>query len=189
MMYLFLNGFYQLFQLPAHVLFLITLGLSLGQQFGLHPAQIHASRHIALPLPTLVLSLMCGLILGLQKLPAWPYELGILFITLLLGMCVILQWRLALWGLLCISSSGGILLGLIAEPLILPSFSAEKISSILAGITVGGGILCAGVTLIASVLGRFWQGLGIRIIGSWVTACVLLVLALHWLGNRLPSSA
>ena len=86
------------------------------------------------------------------------------------------------------SGIGGLLLGITAEPLLLPSFSAGKISSIFAGITLGAGLLSASVTLFAGVLQQWWQGLGVRILGSWITACTLLVLALHWLGHKLPVS-
>ncbi len=177
---MFMHGFSQLFQLPTHVLLLIVLGLCIGQQFGLQQHST-AGRYIAFSIPSLVLSVMLGLILSSQPLPAWPYALLALGLNLIIGIGVILQWRLPLSVVLIFSILGGLILGLSADPLLLPSFSAEKIASVFMGITVAAGLLGAMVTLIATVLQRFWHGLGVRILGSWVTACTLLVLALHWL--------
>ena len=183
---LFIRGFEQLFQLPPHLLLLIVLGLCLGQQYSLqHNRDFHATRKIALTIPTLVLSVMLGLILSTQNIPAWPYPMLLLSLTLLLGSSVILQLPLPLWLLLGVSALGGMLLGISAEPLILPGFSPSKIASVFVGITLASGLLCAAVTLFASILHRLWQGIGVRILGSWVTACALLVLALHSIGDKL----
>ena len=188
MLSLLLNGITQVLQLPTHVLFLCVLGLCLGQQYHLHPLTRQQGRIVAIPIATLVLSVTFGLLLNLQSIPAWPYPLWVLLLTLLMGGCVVLQWRMAFIWLIGISGIGGLLLGITAEPLLLPSFSAGKISSIFAGITLGAGLLSASVTLFAGVLQQWWQGLGVRILGSWITACTLLVLALHWLGHKLPVS-
>lgn len=190
MLSLLLNGITQVLQLPTHVLFLLVFGLCLGQQYHLHPRTTQQGRIVAIPIATLVLSVMFGLLFNLQSALLWSYAyaLWLLLLTLLVGGCVILQWRMAFIWLVGISSIGGLLLGITAEPLLLPSFSAEKISSIFAGITIGAGLLSVSVTLLAGVLQQWWQGLGVRILGSWITACTLLVLALHWFGHKLPVS-
>jgi urease accessory protein len=50
----------------------------------------------------------------------------------------------------------------------------------LIGTACGGIATMAVMVALSAVLGRIWQGIGLRVAGSWTAAIAILVLALRW---------
>jgi urease accessory protein len=50
----------------------------------------------------------------------------------------------------------------------------------LVGTACGGIAAMAAMVTLSAVLGRIWQGIGLRVAGSWTAAIAILVLALRW---------
>jgi urease accessory protein len=147
---------------PAHLLALIALGLLIGGR---------------LPAAAFALGLFGGLVaiaLGTGETPALDILLAI---TALAGILVALAQPLPVTVTVGIAAVAGAALGLDSPP--------EAISIVVATATlIGTGIsACLTVILIAIVAGRLkrdWQRIGVRIIGSWIAATAILVLALRF---------
>lgn len=165
---------------PAHLMVLLALGLLLGQQ---------TSSTIRTSLGWYVLSL-CGALLLTRVLPRVDQgELSLLGLALCLGLFVILKLRINLALVITLSISTGVLIGLDSRVSALPGLGASKIYLQLLGIAFSASLLLSLLTLISFYLNKLLAGIAVRIIGAWVTAGSLMVLALllHGLIQANPS--
>jgi hydrogenase/urease accessory protein HupE len=149
----------------AHLLALIALGLLIGGQRARLTAAAFA------------LGLTGGLVaiaLGTGETPALDILLAM---TALAGILVALAQPLPAAGTAGIAVIAGVALGLDSPP--------EAISIATATfMLIGTGVCaCVALILIATVAGRLtreWQRIGMRIVGSWMAATAILVLALRF---------
>jgi urease accessory protein len=172
---LFLHGFMHTLQLAPHILILAALGLLLGQQ---------GIRHFRAALPALVLSVASGLTLSRYYSPAWDMNLILPLLAACTGLLVILKLSLPPWVSLTLALLIGLLIGVGSNPFMLPGFSSLKVFTILAGVATSASLLVLCVSVSGFYINRLWQGIGLRVMGSWVTASALLVIALSFVSGK-----
>ncbi len=148
---------------------LLALGLLLGQQT---PSTIRTS------LAVYVAGLGSALLLTRVLPRMGQSELSLLILALSLGLLVILKLRINLALIVTLSISASLLIGLDSRVSALPGLDASKIYLQLLGIAFSASLLLSLLALISFYLNKLLAGIAVRIIGAWVTAGSLMVLAL-----------
>lgn len=148
---------------------LLALGLLLGQQ---------ALRTIRSSLGFYVLSLVSALILTRFLARIEHSELSLLVLALSLGLLVILKLRLPAALVLTLSISAAVLIGLDSKVTGLPGLAPSKIYLQLSGTGLSATLILGVLTTLSYYLNKLLAGIAVRIIGAWVTAGSLMVLAL-----------
>jgi hydrogenase/urease accessory protein HupE len=164
----FYNGLLHPVFVPAHMLLLMALGLFVGQQ-GAKDHQVA----VAVFLVAVTLGLMA----------AW-FSLGDQLEMLILGTAavtgVLIAARLAVgrYGCALATALAGLLLGMDSAQDMLSG--KERFIS-LVGSAVGIYLLFLYPVAIADIFSKkSWQKIGVRVVGSWIAASALLVLALSY---------
>lgn len=148
---------------------LLALGLLMGQQ---------TSSTIRTSLAVYVISLIGALLLT-RILPRMDQgELSLLVLALSLGLLVILKLKINLALVVTLSVSAGLLIGLDSRVSILPGLSAYKIYLQLLGTALSASLVLSVLVLSSFYLNKLLSGIAVRILGAWVTAGSLMVLAL-----------
>jgi urease accessory protein len=172
---LFLNGFMHTLQLAPHILLLAAMGLLLGQQ---------GIRHFRAAFPAFILSVASGLAASRYDAPAWDINLILPVLAACTGLLVILKLALPQWVSLTLALLIGLLIGISSNPFMLPGFSSLKVFTILAGAATSASLLIVCVSVPGFYINRLWQGIGLRVLGSWVTASALMVIALSFVSGK-----
>jgi len=152
---------------PAQVMSLLVFGILVGQQ-GVKQLQA----------VVMVFLLSVGVGIGVAGLfPSVQPSLPLLGLAVLIGLLVALARPLPWLVNLGIAASLGGLLGM-------DSAQAEMTGRAMWASLLGSGIALYLLTLYAMVFAEYfsrhaWQRIGLRVIGSWVAAAALLVLALR----------
>ena len=155
---------------PGHLLVLLALGLLLGQQdkFSLRSS-----------LGLFVLSLVLALVLTPLLPPLQYNEFILLLLAFILSLLVIIKLPLPLGLVLCLSvSTTALLLGLDSRAPRLPGLAVSKLYLHALGTSLSASLI---LTLLASLsfyLNKLLAGIAVRIIGAWIAASSLMVLAL-----------
>ena len=154
---------------PGHLLVLLALGLLLGQQdkFSLRSS-----------LGLFVLSLVLALVLTPLLPPLQYNEFILLLLAFILSLLVIIKLPLPLGLVLCLSVSTALLLGLDSRAPRLPGLAVSKLYLHALGTSLSASLI---LTLLASLsfyLNKLLAGIAVRIIGAWIAASSLMVLAL-----------
>ena len=153
---------------PTHALGLLALGLLIGQQ--------PAGKRLA-PLLLFVLALAGGLLalaFAVGETPAATVLLAAVAVSGLL-VAVGLSLPLPLIGLLALLV--GATIGLDSPPEVI---SIEEAVVMLLGTAIGGTLALVLVVAGAARMGRDWQRLGVRVLGSWTAASALLAIAVRF---------
>lgn len=167
---IFYNGMLHPYLIPGHLLVLLALGLMIGQ---------HAPGSSRFALPTFLAAFVASATLA-SSLPMVILPETILFVvSLLAGMMVAASLAPGIVLPILLTVAAGIVLGLNSGTEGVPSGQAGVE---LAGTVVGAflGILYAGG--LSAWLSRFrsWPPIAVRVFGSWISACALLVLVLEY---------
>lgn len=151
----FLAGFWQFF-LPTHLLAVGALGLAVGQ-----------GRRAVLLAP-FALGLVAGALVIAAAVREMPAATALLAVAALAGALVVLAWTppLLLGAMLALNSP--------PHALTIPAAIAMQVGAGVAALAT-----LALVAFIASRAVRPWQHVGVRVIGSWIAASAILVLALR----------
>jgi urease accessory protein len=152
---------------PAHLMALAAFGLLLGQQ---------TPRQRYLLLAIFAASLLSGTAAVTAALAAENPDVVVLVAAAILGLMVVLARPLPLTGVAPIVFALGIALELDSVP--------QEISMRATLVTLGGTALAAFaipalLAVLTAYLQRDWQRIGIRVLGSWIAAGAILVLALR----------
>lgn len=153
---------------PTHALGLVALGLLIGQQ----PA---GKRRV--PLLLFALALAGGLIalaLAVGETPAATVLLAAVAVSGLL-VAVSISLPLLLLGLLAFMVGAAI--GLDSPPEVI---SLAEATAMLLGTAIGATLALALVVACVARMGRGWQQLGVRVLGSWTAASALLAIAVRF---------
>jgi hydrogenase/urease accessory protein HupE len=161
----FVDGLLNPLTTPAHVLTLLALGLLLARQ----PQRFAVLLIFALALAGGFLAI----VLAVETTPA---RTVLLAVAAALGMMVAAAWapKLLAWPLAAIA---GAVLALDSPP---QAVRIAEAYATLAGTAVGA---CAILVVVAALAGHAnadWQRLGVRILGSWIAASSILVLAVQF---------
>ena len=163
----FYGGLLHPLLVPAHLLALTALGLFLGQQVprtrvGL--TGVFAAAQIA------------GVIAIVSAASPMYQDLVVLIAAAALGMLVALAHPITPLVSLPLVASVGIALMLDSVP---QEFSMHATFLALVGTLIGAFVIVTFVAEIARAAGRAWQRIAVRIVGSWIAASAILVLALR----------
>jgi urease accessory protein len=153
---------------PAHVVALIGLGLIAGRNFRSAGAAIIAAFAL-------------GLAGGLGAI-AWgvgetPASDMLLAGAALCGLIAATGFSVSSWLAAPLALVSGAALGLDSPP---ESILLREAVAMLVGTACGGIVTLTVVALAASAIARLWQGIVLRVAGSWTAAIAILVLALRW---------
>jgi hydrogenase/urease accessory protein HupE len=162
----FYNGLLHPVFVPAHLLLMIALGLFLGQQ---GPKENQPA------LAAFLLATIAGLTTAWFS-PGSGMEAILLVAAAAAGLLIAINPRVGLWGCAVITTLAGFLLGMDSAQESLAG--RDKLAALF-----GSGIAIYFLTLYPMALAdRFnhkaWHRIGVRIVGSWIAASALLVLAL-----------
>jgi urease accessory protein len=169
----FVGGLLHPLTVPAHLVALIALALLIGQQ-GKGRLLVPSTAFAA------------GLALGLAAIMLAARQTSAVDVLLvsaaLAGVLVALAPRLPVLACALLAAIAGIALGLDSPP--------QAISLAVARLTlIGTGLgACLALAIIAvgtSYLAREWQRIGVRVLGSWIAASAILVLALRFARGQL----
>ncbi|MCG6937798.1 MAG: HupE/UreJ family protein [Gammaproteobacteria bacterium] len=169
----FFNGFLHPVVVPAHLLLLIAVGLFFGQQ---------KLKEIHMPLMVFLLSTMSGLVATTVS-RAYQVEDIILAGAAIVGLLIAIAHPIKLFWISTVGAVAGFLLGFDSMQDTL--FGVQKYVGLFGSAV---GIYCFSLypMLIADYFKKKpWQKIGIRVIGSWIAASALLVLALSMSAARL----
>jgi len=166
----FMQGIMHPLQTPSHLILILGLGFLIGQQGKL--------KLLALP-PFFVLS---GFLLNQYSSLHWNTELILLALSLISGILLIFRIKLPLSILLVLLMVCGVILGLDSSPLMIPGLGFNSIVSWLLGaaITINAGLIA--MSLFAYFLNHFWNGIILRVAGSWIATSAIFVLTLSIAG-------
>ncbi|WP_405232717.1 HupE/UreJ family protein [Lentisalinibacter salinarum] len=163
----FYNGVLHPLLVPAHVLLILATGLFLGQR---------GPRENRLALPAFLLAAAAGLALAGSPMAPDTVRALLLAGTMAIGLLIAVGRRAPLPLYPAAGAFAGLFLGLDSTPEALEG--RERIVA-LVGTGVGLNLWLIYACGIADFFSKKpWQRIGLRILGSWVAASSLLVLAL-----------
>jgi len=166
-----MQGIFHPLQTPSHLILILGLGLFLGQQKQLKSLLL---------LPFAVLA---GFTLNYYSLLDWNTELILLILALICGLLLVLRLNLPAFVSIVLMVFCGIILGLDSSPVMIPGLGANSIISwrLGAAITINMGL--AVLALLAYFLNRYWNGIILRVAGSWIATSAIFVLTLMLAGR------
>jgi hypothetical protein len=162
----FAGGLFQPLLVPAHASVLLALGLLLGQQ-----------GRALVPLIAFATALAAGLAAIALAVGQTPAGNVVLLAAALTGILVALARPLPLALYTALAAVTGAALGLDSPP---QAISLAEATVTLIGLGIGACCMLAIVVIAARSLRRDWQRIGMRIVGSWIAASAILVLALRY---------
>ena len=161
----FYNGLLHPVLVPAHLLLLVAIGLFLGQQ---------EPKRVELALAVFAAATLVGLVMAWFSIGT-GWENLVLVLSAVVGLLVAVIPQTALHWCVVIALLAGFFLGI--------DSAQEELSGKDKFVTLlGNGVAIYFLALYPLVLADYfnkktWQKIGVRIIGSWIAACSLLVLA------------
>jgi urease accessory protein len=159
----FVEGFLNPLLTPAHALMLLALALCVGQR---------KSRAVLL---VFAIGLIGGFVAIALAIEAMSARVVLLAVAAALGVMAAAAWapKLFAWPL---AASAGAALALDSPP---QAVTIAAAYATLAGTALGACAILLAVATVASYANADWQRLGMRILGSWIAASALLVLAVQ----------
>lgn len=165
----FAQGFLHPLLTPSHIILLLSLGFLIGQQ-GLKISHMLA----------LIISSIAGVFFK-QKLNlniAINVELILLGLALVISLIVVLKPRLpSFLGLLFVLLAGAVI-AYDSDPIVIPGLGENSINSWLLGAVVSISASIFLFLILALFLKRFWDGIILRILGSWIATSAIFILTL-----------
>jgi hydrogenase/urease accessory protein HupE len=162
----FLGGLLHPLVIPAHLVALVALGLLIGQQRAALFCWI---------------AFAAGLTAGLTAIVSAIGETAafdvLLVATALAGVLVVIARPLPMLLAITLAAVAGAALGLDSPP---EAISIGAAVAMLVGTGLGAVLVLALIAAAARRLTRWWQRIGMRIVGSWIAASTVLVLALRF---------
>ncbi len=158
---------------PSHLLSLLALGLAIGQR-GLARTGAAAG--------SLLAALMAGLAIGHLRGEQTTDTL-LLTCSAALALSVVLARPLPALLLAAVAGLVGVAIGWSSMP---DGLAGSALMLSLAGTAAGAFLLALWVTAMTEFAKRPWMKIGVRVVGSWLAASALLVLALEIFGPHAP---
>jgi len=162
----FLGGLVHPLTTPSHILLLLALGLLLGQ---------HSPLKLKLPMLVFVSASAIALLLTTTGLITKVYQPVLLGIALCAATFVALEKSLPSLASLTLFAAAALAIGLDSA---VESTSIATVIKTLAGTWISLAVLLADIAIYVSFCTKKnWLKVGIRVVGSWIIAITLLVLA------------
>jgi urease accessory protein len=165
-----IGGLLHPFAVPVHVLALVAIGLLIGRQ---------SERLI--PLAAFVAGLASGLGALALAFATTSAANILLAATILSALLVALAYQVPALVSVPLVATAGIALGLDSPP---EAISIAAAVAMLIGTGIGASLAIAIVAVGTGRLCRPWQQIGVRILGSWIAASAILVLALRFVRGQ-----
>lgn len=165
-----IGGLLHPFAVPVHVLALVAIGLLIGRQ---------SERLI--PLAGFVAGLAAGLGALALAFATTSAANILLAATILSALLVALAYQVPALVSVPLVATAGIALGLDSPP---EAISIAAAVAMLIGTGIGASLAIAIVAVGTGRLCRPWQQIGVRILGSWIAASAILVLALRFVRGQ-----
>ncbi len=161
-----MQGIFHPLQTPSHLILILGLGFLLGQQSQLKALYLTP------------LAVVAGFALNHFNLLDWNTELILLVLALICGLLLILRLKLPCFITVVLLIISAVILGLDSSPVMIPGLGLNSVFSwrLGAGITLILGV--TGLALPAYGLNRFWNGIILRVAGSWIATSAIFVLTL-----------
>ena len=162
----FIGGVTQFF-VPTHLLAVVALGLLAGQPVARFPASL---------LAMFAIGLAAGSVAVASAVRETPAALVLLILAACVASLVLIATTPPSWLASLLALAVGAALPLNAPPheITIPAAVAAQ-----TGLAIAAFATFSVVTFIALKAGRPWQRVGMRIVGSWIAASAILVLALR----------
>jgi urease accessory protein len=164
----FAGGLLHALLVPTHVIAVVAFALLIGQQRWGHGAVIAYAAAIVAGLGAIAMAYV----------PTRAEE-GVLAVAATAGLLVALARPLPRSVGVLLAGASGLALGLDSPP---EAISLRDANLALLGTAIGAVLVLVGLMQITSRLTRAWQRIGARIVGSWIAASAILVLALRLVG-------
>ncbi len=165
----FLQGLHHPFITPAHLITLIALGILLGQQ---------AKRNGYSALLIFIAFALASLVSTRFYRTDIHAEIMLLTLAGSIGILTTLKLPLPNWVTLIFAIIVGSLIGIDSASVVIPGLKVSKIHADMAGTFVSVSLILLLICLLSQFINKLWDGITLRIIGSWVFASALMVLAL-----------
>ena len=165
----FMNGVSEVINYPLALLVLASLGLFLGQQ---------PQRVLKFALPFFMLAVLIGLMGTRARLLNGHFGLEALALAGVMALSTVLYLKPSMSISVVVAILGGLVLGLVVKPFLLPGFMGFKVYSTFAGVIFSALLVLMGVAGFTLFLKRFWDGVLVRAVASWIVASVLMILVL-----------
>ena len=166
-----MQGIFHPLQTPSHLILILGLGLFLGQQKQLKSLLL------------LPFAVFAGFALNYYSLLDWNTELILLILALICGLLLLLRLNLPAFVSIVLMVFCGIILGLDSSPVMIPGLGANSIISWRLGAAITINIGIAVLALLAYFLSRYWNGIILRVAGSWIATSAIFVLTLMLAGR------
>lgn len=166
----FMNGVMEVINYPIVLLVLAALGLFLGQQ--------SQQRLLTFTLPAFVIAVIVGLVLARTRVLVGNISFSTLVLAGLMALSTVLYLKPPLAMNILIAAVSGLAVGLIVKPFLLPGFFGFKVYMTFAGVVFNSTALLLSVLGITLIVKRFWEGVLVRAVASWIVASTLMVLVL-----------
>lgn len=164
----FTGGLLHPLLVPAHLMAAVGLALLIGQQRRDHGAVIAYAAAIVAGLGAIALAYV-----------PTRAEQGVLAAAASAGLLVALGRPLPRSAGVLLAAAGGLALALDSPP---EAISLRDANLSLLGTAIGAVIVLLALLQVTTRLTRAWQRIGARIVGSWIAASAILVLALRLVG-------
>ncbi|MBW8640177.1 HupE/UreJ family protein [Hoeflea sp. WL0058] len=160
----FYNGMLHPVLVPAHLVTLLALGLVIGQ---------HAPKSSNMALPAFIVALVAAL-----AYPTPPVsDIALLYLALVCGLVAVLAFDIGAVGPAVFALAVAVLIGNSVNADI-PSEQSPWL--LRAGSTLGATLILIIFGGVAALLKSRWNGIAIRVLGSWVAAVALMIIALSF---------
>ena len=112
-------------------------------------------------------------------------ELILLILALICGLLLVLRLNLGYYFPLFLLMLCGVVLGIDSSPVMIPGLGSNSVYSWRLGVLVMMSLSSIVLTLIAYAIGRFWNGIILRVAGSWIATSAIFVLTLMLAGTNI----
>jgi hypothetical protein len=152
---------------PAHLLALCSLGLLIGQQPTTWRVRL---------LATFAASLVAGIAVVVAAFVVRDADVAVLVVAAVAGLAVATAHRLTIIVAIPLALAVGTAIVLDSVP---QDISMLRSFLALAGTAITCLVVVAAVSALAALARYDWQRIGLRIVGSWIAASAIMVLALR----------
>ena len=163
----FIQGLLHPLLAPSHIILLVSLGIIIGQQ------SIKLIYFVML-----AISVSIGMILKQYLVISLNIELILLVLALIVSLLILAKLRLPRFLVLLLIIMSGVVLAYDTDPIVIPGVGENSINNWLLGALISMLSVVTLLSLIAIFIRRFWEGIILRIIGSWIATSAIFILTL-----------
>jgi len=170
-----MQGLLHPLQTPSHLILIVSLSFLIGQ--------IIKNQQLVKYILILFITAALGVFLNqnIQLPKNYNMELILLTTALIVGLLIVIRFEQSNTRLLgLIIALSGIFLGYDSSPVIIPGLGSNSIYNWIAGAVFTVIISTSLLSISALLLRPYWDGIILRVIGSWVATSALFTLTLSF---------